>query len=238
MREYHLYILSSEPDEYGQPGGPEPAGTIQAAVYVNDRQNTDNPILFRSILCGPDLDEGNHGPAPDPDGHGPEEGPAGASGPHDAVVADGLGEWVVSVVIKGMDKLMATLSRIEQGAGLRQGIGKACRLVEASAVDRCPVDTGELQQSIHSETPGPADEPVGIVGTNKEYGPYVEMGTGLFAVNGDGRTDVPWRYQDAKGDWHTTSGQKPQPFLGPALRDNMDQVAELIAEGVRKDVKG
>ncbi len=144
----------------------------------------------------------------------------------------------MSVVVKGMDSLMATLSRIERGAGLRRGIGKACRLVEAAAVDNCPVDTGELQQSIHSETPGPADEPVGIVGTNKEYGPYVEMGTGLFAVNGDGRTDVPWRYQDAKGDWHTTSGQKPQPFLGPALRDNMDQVAELIAEGVRKDVKG
>ena len=118
----------------------------------------------------------------------------------------------MSVVVKGMDSLMATLSRIERGAGLRRGIGKACRLVEAAAVD--------------------------IVGTNKEYGPYVEMGTGLFAVNGDGRTDVPWRYQDAKGDWHTTSGQKPQPFLGPALRDNMDQMAELIAEGVRKDVKG
>ena len=144
----------------------------------------------------------------------------------------------MSVVVKGMDSLMAALSRIERGAGLRRGIGKACRLVEAAAVENCPVDTGELQQSIHSETPGPADEPGGIVGTNKEYGPYVEMGTGLFAVNGDGRTDVPWRYQDAKGDWHTTSGQKPQPFLGPALRDNMDQVAELIAEGVRKDVKG
>ena len=43
MREYPLYILSSEPDEYGQSGGPEPAGTIRAAVYVNDRQNTDNP---------------------------------------------------------------------------------------------------------------------------------------------------------------------------------------------------
>ena len=43
MREYPLYILSRDPDEYGQSGGPEPAGTIRAAVYVNDRQNTDNP---------------------------------------------------------------------------------------------------------------------------------------------------------------------------------------------------
>lgn len=104
-------------------------------------------------------------------------------------------------------------------------------------MDNCPVDTGELQQSIKSETPGPNDEPVGIVGTNKEYGPYVEMGTGLFAVGGDGR-HKPWSYKDVRGKTHYCIGQEPQPFLGPALRDNMDQVAELIAEGVRKDVKG
>lgn len=142
------------------------------------------------------------------------------------------------MAIEGMDRLMATLSRIEQGAGLRQGIGKACKVVEAAAVDNCPVDTGELQQSVKSETPGPNDEPVGIVGTNKEYAPYVELGTGLFAVNDDGRKDVPWRYQDAEGNWHTTSGQRPQPFLQPALQDNIDAVKRHIAEGIRKDVKG
>ena len=48
----------------------------------------------------------------------------------------------MSVVVKGMDSLMATLSRIERGAGLRRGIGKACRLVEDAAVENCPVDTG------------------------------------------------------------------------------------------------
>lgn len=51
------------------------------------------------------------------------------------------------VTITGLDKLQATLDRIQRGAGLRQGIGKACRLVEAAAVGNCPVDTGELQQS-------------------------------------------------------------------------------------------
>ena len=43
MREYPLYILSSEPDEYGQIGTAEPDGDILAAVYVTDRRNTDNP---------------------------------------------------------------------------------------------------------------------------------------------------------------------------------------------------
>ena len=141
----------------------------------------------------------------------------------------------MSVVVKGMDSLMATLSRIERGAGLRDGIEEACQVVKKAAAKKCPVDTGKLQESITLEPPGPSDDPVGIVGTNKEYAPYVEMGTGLFAVNGDGRDKVPWKYKDARGNWHTTSGQEPQPFLGPALRE---KVAELIAEGVRKDVKG
>lgn len=137
-----------------------------------------------------------------------------------------------------MDKLLARLSRMTSGEGLRQGIGKACEVVKAAAVGNCPVDTGELQQSIKSEPPGPGDEPIGIVGTNKEYAHYVELGTGLFAVNGDGRDDVPWRYQDDKGNWHTTSGNEPQPFLGPALRDNANTVRRLIIEGARRDMKG
>lgn len=141
--------------------------------------------------------------------------------------------------IQGMDKLMRRLERIQRGEGLRRGITRACReVVEKAAVGNCPVDTGELQRSITSETPGPGDEPVGIVGTNKEYAPYVELGTGLFAVHGDGRKDVPWKYQDAEGKWHTTSGQKPQPFLQPALQDNIQAVERLIADGIKQDVEG
>lgn len=142
------------------------------------------------------------------------------------------------VTITGMDSLLATLDRMQRGAGLRQGITRACReVVEKAAVGNCPVDTGELQRSITSETPGPNDPPIGIVGTNKEYAPYVEMGTGLFATNKDGR-HTPWVYKDAKGNEHVCIGQKPQPFLQPALQDNRDNVVRLIKEGVMQDVKG
>ena len=47
------------------------------------------------------------------------------------------------------------------------------------------------------------------------------------AVNGNTvkYQNVKWKvvnasYKDAKGEWHTTTGQKPQPFLEPALLDN------------------
>jgi len=73
----------------------------------------------------------------------------------------------------------------------------------------------------------------GIVFTPLEYAPYVEYGTGLFAEGG-GRTDVPWRYQDAKGEWHTTSGQNPQPYMRPALNENKERIVKTIKEGLLK----
>ena len=77
--------------------------------------------------------------------------------------------------IQGMDRLLARLSGLEQigrGPGVNRGITEACRdVVEEAAKKNCPVDTGNLQGSITSETPGPNDDPVGIVGTNTDYAP-------------------------------------------------------------------
>jgi len=73
--------------------------------------------------------------------------------------------------------------------------------------------------------------------TDKEYAPYVHQGTGLFAKNGDGRKDVPWHYQDAEGNWHSTSGQKPNPFLERALDENKDKCLDYIKESVKGDTK-
>lgn len=59
----------------------------------------------------------------------------------------------------------------------------------------------------------------------------IEYGTGLFAEQG-GRTDTPWTYKDDKGEWHTTSGQAPQPFMRPALDENREQIIRIIKEGI------
>ena len=48
MREYPLYILSDQPDEYGQIDALQPSGTIRAAVYVNGRQLSDNVFYSES----------------------------------------------------------------------------------------------------------------------------------------------------------------------------------------------
>lgn len=106
---------------------------------------------------------------------------------------------------------------------------EACGLLaEGYAVALCPVATSNLKQSISHDS----DEETAIVGTNVEYAPYVEYGTGIHAEGG-GRS-TPWRYKDSDGNWHTTSGQKPQPFLRPAIADHTDEYKNLIEEYLKE----
>lgn len=114
---------------------------------------------------------------------------------------------------------------------LRRGMERACALVERKAKEKAPKDTGALRRSITSEVVQEGGEIVGTVFTPLEYAPYVEYGTGLFAESG-GRKDVPWCYQDDKGEWHSTSGQKPQPFMRPALNESREEIMRIIKEAL------
>lgn len=115
--------------------------------------------------------------------------------------------------------------------GVKQILTTAALMVEADAKLNCPVDTGQLRQSITHNVGDNFAE----IGTNYSYAPYVEYGTGLFAADGNGRA-TPWSYQDSKGQWHTTVGQKPQPFLQPALDNNKQAILDLVKDAIRKAV--
>lgn len=114
-----------------------------------------------------------------------------------------------------------------------QALMKACALLEREAKIKAPKDTGALRNSITSRIVRDGNEIAGEVYTPLEYAPYVEYGTGLFAEGG-GRTDVPWVYQDDKGDWHSTSGQKPQPYMRPAFDENREEIVRILSEGLVK----
>lgn len=99
-------------------------------------------------------------------------------------------------IIVGLQELNLKLDKLKT-ANAEQAMADACMLVERSAKENAPIGrTGVLRNSITSEWT--AQE--GRIGTNLEYAPYVHQGTGIYAVNGDGRQDVPWRYQDAEGN--------------------------------------
>lgn len=100
---------------------------------------------------------------------------------------------------------------------IKQAMVSACALVQDSATAKAPVDTGYLKRSIDFQVEEDGTE--GVVFTNAEYAPYVEIGTGIHSSKGTGRK-TPWRYKTRDGQWVTTSGNKPQPFLQPALDES------------------
>ena len=136
----------------------------------------------------------------------------------------------MNVEVKGVDELIVKLNNMADESKIQQQLGIACALVERSAKMKAPKDTGALRRSITSKVDGLT----GTVFTPLEYAPYVEFGTGLFTENGAGRKDVPWNYQDDKGEWHSTRGQKPQPFMRPALNENRTEIIRIIKEGLDK----
>ena len=135
----------------------------------------------------------------------------------------------------GMNEVLRSIENLAEVGDVREALGKACALVERSAKQKAPKNTGELIRSIASKIEENGDELVGIVYTPVEYAPYVEYGTGLFAEDGKGRQDVPWWYMDDNGEWHSTSGMKPRPFMRPALDENREEILRILKEVISND---
>ena len=136
----------------------------------------------------------------------------------------------MSVRIEGLEEVLERVNAITDPEKLSAAMQKAVLLVERSAKQKVPKGTGELGRSITSDVEAEANEVRGIIYTPLEYAPYIEFGTGLFAEAGDGRKDVPWCYQDDEGEWHSTSGQPPRPFMRPALNENREQIKRLLED--------
>ncbi len=134
-----------------------------------------------------------------------------------------------------------------------------CGLVgEGYAKKLCPVDTGNLRNSItHTVSDG---EKAAYIGTNSEYATYVEMGTGVY---GPAHTSGYWVYvvggtsnkskhpgkrytfEEAKRivailrkkglDAHMTDGRKAIPFIKPAVANHAEQYQKIIKRELKND---
>lgn len=127
------------------------------------------------------------------------------------------------IELEGLEEVIKTLKGVVSEEVIQDKLAMCCALVERSAKQNAPKGDGELRRSITSKVEG-LD---GIVFTPLLYAPYVEYGTGLFAEEG-GRKDVPWSYKDEKGEWHSTRGMKPSPYMRPALDDNREEIIKIL----------
>lgn len=117
----------------------------------------------------------------------------------------------------------SNLARRELEAACIRALEKCGLVAEGYAKRLCPVDTGNLRNSITHLVD--ISELLCRIGTNSEYAAYVELGTGKYYPGG---RQTPWVYQDAKGKWHLTYGQRAQPYLKPAVADHVPQYKDII----------
>ena len=103
---------------------------------------------------------------------------------------------------------------------------------EGYAKDLAPVDTGNLRNSISHKVVN--SEPAAYIGTNVEYAPYVEFGTGMHSSTGGGTPKTHWAYMGDDGEWHIGKPMKPQPYLKPAVADHVGTYRNIFKDELSK----
>lgn len=121
--------------------------------------------------------------------------------------------------IEGIDDVVDKLTQYASGDKIQRGLAMAGEVVRAHAVANCPVATGRLKGSIVSQVDGDSV----AIGPTADYGIYVEFGTGSKGDKSVSHT--------SGGRFYTTSGQAPQPFLVPALKNNISEIIAKFKEG-------
>lgn len=169
--------------------------------------------------------------------------------------------------VKGLDRLMKKYGQLSEsvaGQVMERAVNASCKRVQAEARLMCPVSDGELRQSIRTKVETVDNTVVGTVYTNKEYGPYVEFGTGPKGqenhegispavnpsyvqspwwihesqIDKESAEKYHWFYIDTEdGRFYQCVGQPAYPFMYPALKNNEERVTRNISNYVAREIR-
>lgn len=117
---------------------------------------------------------------------------------------------MIQVSVKFKDnsiEVKAVLAKLAYQA-VEESIGE----VESQTKRNTAVDTGQLKNSWTHTTKTTSDGCTGTVGSPLQNAIWEELGTGEYALNGDGRKGG-WYYVDEEGKGHFTHGKKPRRAL-------------------------
>ena len=103
------------------------------------------------------------------------------------------------------------------GPLVTEAVQASCGLVQATAKEYCPVDTGALQDSITIDPPDGDTAITGSVAPHMFYAPFVEYGTGQR-----GDPSAPYPHVE------TWPGQPAQPYMRPALDEARGKVKDVF----------
>ena len=116
-----------------------------------------------------------------------------------------------------------------------QALEEVCGELESQVKRNTAVDTGQTKNAWSHRILASSNgtEFRGIVGNPLENAIWEELGTGEYALNGDGRKGG-WSYCDEKGVWHHTHGKHPRRALFKAysaLKNKMIKRMQEIFKG-------
>lgn len=108
-----------------------------------------------------------------------------------------------------------------------------------------PEDTGEMVENSGVNTEILDNKIIGTIGYLEFYSIYVHQGTGIHALNCNGRK-TPWCWFPTTQKWISiahelngndspfiwTRGQRPKQFLYKAFLECEDEVTEMLGEGI------
>lgn len=160
---------------------------------------------------------------------------------------------------KELEKRLDKASKMD----LKEAVGEAISYVQSAAKAGCPVENGELRDSIYASVDEEDELVRGTCYTDKGYAPYVEFGTGPKGqVEHAGvspnvavaYTQSPWWIHESQideeaakkyhfphidtpqGRFYRCAGQPAQPYLYPALKDNEETIRNLISNAVKEQL--
>lgn len=90
-----------------------------------------------------------------------------------------------------------------------RAVEEACGELESQTKRNTAVDTGQTKNAWSHYVKQTENETIGTVGNPLENSIWEELGTGEYALNGDGRKGG-WSYCDERGVWHHTMGKHPR----------------------------
>ena len=134
----------------------------------------------------------------------------------------------VSVEIKGLQELQREQERIIRelaGAPMLEAMRDSTLTVQRYARQNAPWDTGRLRASILPEVQSEGKIIMGIVGSNVEYAPYQEFGTGAYAM-----------YPTAKSA-RMSGGIQPRLYLTNALKTAEPAIIKRFERAVTEVIR-
>jgi hypothetical protein len=158
---------------------------------------------------------------------------------------------MLSAEISGFEEVEEKLDQTANdltGDPMVIGMRKATLIVTRDARKNAPVDRGPLRASITPQVITEAKRVQGIVGSNKIYAPFQELGTKPFTP--PWTPIFEWAKRKLKGDAKAAAaltvavratiaarGIKAKRFLQDALDDNAQKIYDLLGDVVSGIVK-